>query len=404
MRTHALFLFLALALPAAERVTANGTVVDDATGQPVPNATVMVYSAGVKTGFDQFCPTCYVDCGKRAITDEAGAFRIPNLSSELRFDLLVIHDGHSSQFLKKIDPAAGPAPATRLKPRIAPANPLQIVRGRITDDKDLPVRDAVISQQGIIFEQGRGFGDRDWIDLVAVSNANGEFEMAYGKPAKAMILQVAPRGMAPKLVALPTGPAKHPITVSMGATIRGRLVHNGKPVANAEFGLKTHSQSAGTTYQELRIGTNANGEFVIPNVPAGRIWDLYATMDSLAPKNLAAPLTYIATKDDGQEIDIGEVTARPSYTLRGQIQLADGSPIPPNMRLSLFASRLPDRQFVVLPPDGKFEFRGLEKGVYVLSPAIRGYQPADPEQPQELLIDGNREGFGLTLHPAPKSK
>jgi hypothetical protein len=30
----------------------------------------MVYSAGVKKGFDLFCPTCYVDCGKRAVTDE----------------------------------------------------------------------------------------------------------------------------------------------------------------------------------------------------------------------------------------------------------------------------------------------------------------------------------------------
>ena len=36
-------------------------MIDEATNQPVPNATVMVYSAGVKKGYDQFCPTCYVD-------------------------------------------------------------------------------------------------------------------------------------------------------------------------------------------------------------------------------------------------------------------------------------------------------------------------------------------------------
>jgi hypothetical protein len=93
--------------------------------------------------------------------------------------------------------------------------------------------------------------------------------MAYSKPAKSMILQVAPRGMAPKLVVLPTGATRQTVTVTDGATIRGRLVYNGKAVANAEFGLSTHSHVSGTFFQEIRIGTNENGEFAITNVPAG---------------------------------------------------------------------------------------------------------------------------------------
>jgi hypothetical protein len=402
MRAPALYLLLALALPAADRVTATGTVIDDATNQPVPNATVLVYSAGVKKGYDQFCPTCYVDCGKRATTDEAGAFTIANLSGDLLFKFLVIHEGHSASFINKIDPAAGPTPPAKLKPRTSPVNSAQLARGRLTDAKNLPVRDALITQQGIIFDQGRSFGDRDWIDLVAVSNANGEFEMAYGKPAKSMILQVAPRGMAPKLVALPTGAKVHPITVTDGATIRGRLVHNGKPVANAEFGLTTHSRVSGTFFQDIRIGTNENGEFAITNVPAGRIWDLYATMDSLAPKNLAARITHVATKDDGQDIDIGDIVASPSHTIRGKIQLSDGAPIPPNMRVNVFADRVNDRQTLTLPPDGAFEFKGLAKGVYSLGPAVKGYQPQDPERPTEFLIEGDRKDFNVTLHPAVK--
>ena len=402
MRALALYLLIALALPAAERVTATGTVIDEATNQPVPNATVMVYSAGVKKGYDLFCPTCYVDCGKRATTNETGAFTIANLSGDLVFKLLVIHEGHSSSFINKVDPAIGPTPPAKLKSRTAPADPAQSVRGRLTDAKNLPVRDAVITQQGIIFEQGRSFGDRDWIDLVVVSNANGEFEMAYSKPAKSMILQVAPRGMAPKLVALPTGAKPHAITVTDGATIRGRLVHDGKPVANAEFGLTTHSRAGGTVFQDIRIGTNENGEFAITNVPAGRVWDLYPTMDSLAPKGLAAKVTHVATKDDGQEIDIGDVIASPSHTLRGKIQLSDGAPIPPNMRVNIFADRVSDRQTLTLPPDGTFEFKGLAKGVYSLGPAVKGYQPQDPERPTEFLIEGDQKEFNVTLHPAVK--
>jgi len=402
MRVSDISLRLVLALPAFGRVTATGTIIDDATNQPIANATVMVYSAGVKTGYDQFCPTCYVDCGKRATADATGAFTIANLSPDLLFNLLIVHEGHSASFINKIDPASGPTPAAKLKKRISPENPAQIVRGRLTDNKNLPVRDALITQQGIIFEQGRSFGDRDWIDLVAVSNANGEFEMAYSKPAKSMILQLAPRGMAPKLVALPTGAKPHAITVTDGATIRGRLVYNGKPVANAESGLTTHSRTAGTSFQDVRIGTNENGEFAITNEPLGRIWDLYATMDSLAPKNLAAAVTHVATKDDGQEINIGDITATPAHTLRGKVQLSDGAPIPPNMRVNVFADRVRDRQTLTLQPDGAFEFKGLGKGVYSLGPAVKGYQPQDPERPTECLIEGDQKDFNVTLFPVVK--
>lgn len=326
-------------------MTATGTVIDEATNQPVPNATVMVYAAGVKKAYDQFRPTCYVDCGKRTTTDVAGAFTIANFSSDLVFQLLVIHEGHSANFINKVDPAIGPA---------APDDPAQSLRGRLTDAKNLPVRDALISQQGTIFEQSRRFGDIDWIDLVAVSNANGEFEMA------------------PKLITLPTGTKPHAITVTDGATIRGRLVNNGKPVANAEFGLTTHSRNSRSTFQDIRIGTNENGEFAITNAPAGRVWDLYATMDSLAPK------------DDGQEIGIGDIAASPSHTIRGKIQLSDGAPIQPNMRVSVFADRVNDRQTLTLPPD-----KGLPKGVYSLGPT-------------EFLIEGDQKDFNITLHPAAK--
>jgi protocatechuate 3,4-dioxygenase beta subunit len=50
---------------AAERLTINGRVTD-ASGKPLDHATVMVYEAGVRTGYSLYCPTCYVDCGKHA--------------------------------------------------------------------------------------------------------------------------------------------------------------------------------------------------------------------------------------------------------------------------------------------------------------------------------------------------
>ena len=394
------FFLSALMLPAADRLIATGAVIDGATRQPIAGATILVHSAGVRTGYDLFCPTCYVDCGKRAVTDAQGGFSIPSLSPDLIFNLLVVREGYGAGFIRKLDPQSGAAPPIALKPRISPEDPRQVVRGKVVDAQAQPVREALISQQGIIFDQGRQFGDMDWIDLVAVSNREGEFEMAYAKPAKSMILEVAPRGMAPKLAVLPTGlPGRQIVAVTDGATIRGRLVSGGKPVPNAEFVLSTHSRTSGTFYQDIRIGTNNEGEFVITNTPAGRVWDLFPKMDSLAPKGLAAPLTFVATKDDGQEIQLGDIEAKPGYSLRGRFALSDGLPIAPGMRLNLFMDRLPDRQSVILPPDGTFEFKGLAKGIYTLLPAVKGYLKQDPEQPIEILIEGNRAGFNVLLNP-----
>jgi protocatechuate 3,4-dioxygenase beta subunit len=56
---------------AAERATATGNVTD-ATGKPLEHAAVLVYEAHVKKGYSIYCPTCWVDCGKRAFTDAEG--------------------------------------------------------------------------------------------------------------------------------------------------------------------------------------------------------------------------------------------------------------------------------------------------------------------------------------------
>ena len=50
----------------------------------------MIYHAGVKKGYSTFCPSCYVDCGKRTVTDRSGGFTIKNVDPNLWFELLMI--------------------------------------------------------------------------------------------------------------------------------------------------------------------------------------------------------------------------------------------------------------------------------------------------------------------------
>ena len=107
--------FLALSPAfAVERANVTGKVAD-ADGKPVEHATVLVYSAGVRKGYSIYCPTCWVDCGKHSATDAEGNFRISGLDPELVFDLLVVRDGYSSMFVRKVDPEKGPAGTAVIK-------------------------------------------------------------------------------------------------------------------------------------------------------------------------------------------------------------------------------------------------------------------------------------------------
>jgi hypothetical protein len=391
------FLFHGQPALGAQRVTAVGKV-QGADGKPIEHAAVLVYSAGVKKGFSIFCPTCYVDCGKRTFTDSDGKYSIAGLDPDLVFNLLLVRDGYSAKFVNKVDPQQGPAETAVLKKRIPPENPSQIIRGRVLDPKGAPVRDALVEQQGAIFENSRAFGDSGWIDLMAVTNDRGDFEIAHSKPLVAAIVQISPRAMAAKLSTIPSGTDRKVITVTEGVTIRGRLVRNGEPVAQAEIGLSTHSRVSGETLPEMRIGTDDDGRFALTNIPPGRIWYLYARMESLASRGLAAEIIECATKSAGQDLNLGDISVRPAYTLRGKVVLSDGKPIPPDMRINLFSDRVPDSQSLILAPSGVFEFKGLGRGVYQLEPSVRDYEARDP-QSLELLIDGDVNNFEELLQP-----
>jgi hypothetical protein len=375
----------------------------DAAGKPIEHATVMIYEAGVKKGYSIFCPTCYTDCGKHTLTDAEGNYRIGGLSPDLHFTLLVIRDGSLATWVRKVDPIKGPADNVVLKPRPPVQDLSQVVRGRVVDAHGKPVRDAVIEQQGVSYKREDGQigtmfgGAMGWIDPLTVTNDQGEFEIAYGKPAVSMILQVRPRAMAPKLFTEATGADRKTLVVTDGATIRGRLVLDGKPVLAAEVGLATSSTSAGRTYPEVRIGTGQDGRFAITNIPAGRIWLLYPKMDSLAARNLAGPVVECETRDDGEMVDLGDIELAQAHVLRGRATLSDGKPIPPDMRVTIFADRGSDSQFAVLTPDGNFEFRGLRPGIYDLSPAVKGYHSA--EGFRQVLVKRDVNGIVIQMQP-----
>ena len=97
-------------------------MVQDANGLPISNAMVFIYTAGPKHGPSTFCPSCYADCRKSAVTDAQGKFTITSLDPDLLFRILIAGGGWQPQFVSKVDPALKPLAVT-LKPQLGGETP-----------------------------------------------------------------------------------------------------------------------------------------------------------------------------------------------------------------------------------------------------------------------------------------
>ena len=392
---------------AAEKATVTGKVTDSA-GRPLDHATVMVYHAGVKKGYSIFCPGCYTDCGKRTLTNASGAFSIGGLDADLWFELLIVHDGYTPTFLKKIDPLEGLIATVALTARTPTGDSGRVVRGRVVDSRGDPVRDAVVTPQGILLPRGGEtiYGTPAGLDPIAVTNEKGDFEIAYSDPALKMALMVEPRAMAPKPVILPTGPERHTVTVLDGAIVRGRLTENGKPVAGAEIGMSPRQgwfgmanlTISGSFYEEMRIGTQEDGTFAITGVPFPEERNIYGKMESIASRGASAPIA-VTTGHDGQEVDVGDMPISRGYRLRGKVVLSDQKPIPDGMTIFIASDFTRDAKTVPLAHDGTFEFLGLAAGNYSLGPAVRGYRLPKETAEVEASVDRDLDDFLIVLDP-----
>jgi hypothetical protein len=372
----------------------------------------MIYHAGVKKGSSTFCPSCYTDCGKRTVTTSDGSFTIPKLDPDLRFELLVVHDGYVTSFVKKVDPTFGPAETAVLAPRARVDDPARVVLGRVVDSQGRPLRAAVVFPIGVatMNEQGpisRYFGIPG-IERVAVTNSNGEFELAYRQKASGMLLKVEARGMATKVVALPTGTERKSISVSDGAIVRGRLMDHGKPVGGAEVGLFPRNRGSfgenlkidGDPYDEIRIGTQEDGSFVIPNVPAPANWYVYGRMESIASLG-ATPPWECATKSDLEEVNVGDLQIQPGRHVRGKITLSSGQSVAEGMRITINATKGVDSQTVAIGRDGSFEFINLPAGDYEIFPSVAYYELRSGQRVLSTTVDRDIDNMAivLDLHP-----
>lgn len=144
-------LVVAAPIPSAsgvERLTLTGALKSPA-GNPVKDATVFIHTAGPRQGTSSTCPSCYLDCRKKASTNARGEFRIESLDPRLRFNLLVIARGYKAQIVPKVDPLTGPQAIAMAPLDLAAIKPDRIIKGKLLLPGGRPAVGAVVEVNGV---------------------------------------------------------------------------------------------------------------------------------------------------------------------------------------------------------------------------------------------------------------
>ena len=403
-----LVLILAMFCMAATRPDVRGRITSS-DGRPLANATAYVYTAGVKVGTSSFCPSCYPDCGKSSVTDADGVFALRSLDPELKFRILVVADGYKPAFITGIDPAEGKWPEARLDPMPRELEPTHVLKGRVLDPKGQPVLGAVVTPRGCKTADRRWWGAMPGVDAMSITNSRGEFILTSDKPAIAYDLRVEARGLARRNFALvPLGAEERILQLGDGATVAGRILKDGKPLANVEIGLVQQNRGVEDFVGADTIGTDAQGRFSFVNVGPGGDWLVYGLMHSMAGHGAVATET-VRVLGDNSVSDVGDLVVSAAHTLSGRVVLSDGQPIPPKTRLIASRDGAWDSQTVMLDADGRFSVSGLPTETFNVSTSVRGYHFSRQNRSLDLLnytflrgrIEHDINDLTILLEPGP---
>jgi hypothetical protein len=373
-------------------------VVRNADGKPLPGALVFVSTARPRQGTSTTCPSCYLDCRKRATSGADGSFTIASLDPSLLFKVGAAADGHLAAFARDVDPAAGPLSLSLAPEPAAPSNPRQLVRGRIVDQDGEPVVGALVDPQGYRIEVQ---GPRpSWTDSFGpfgvdptVTGTRGQFTFALPQPADSLYVSVEARGLAPKAFGgVATGAEEGTLRLGVGRSIRGRIVHAGRAVAGASIGVAQISRAAGTFVGERTAETDREGRFFLLNVPPDEPVVLYGKVGGMGEAAALAEVE-VAAAPNGNALDLGELAAETGVFVEGQVVLADGRPVPPKTRIGVGRTRAWDYVEADVAPNGDFRVGPFPLEQVEVSIRVPGYE-LSPEN-VSLLPDFRDERMSL---------
>ncbi|MCS1408660.1 MAG: hypothetical protein M2R45_01836 [Verrucomicrobia subdivision 3 bacterium] len=339
---------------------------------------VSIATAKPRTGPGYLCPSCYVDCGKMALSDADGWFEIPDLDPGLLFELLLVGDGFLAKFAPNIDPLNGDVEFTleRFDRNRIPSN--RLFEGCVINLWDEPIAGAVITVHGWTKGEGTTWGParRVMVTPVAVTDAHGRFTLAAKEDLTALQIKISGRNYAHSEfydLSLESPPLDFRLV--QGGTLSGRLMHQGKPLPGKTIEVASSNRSVRANFTRSSVPTDREGRFTFFNMPTGLVYQVTASMDSIRYLG-KTPIKSIGPLKDGDTRDLGDLVIEPGLTIAGKVMTNDERPIPDDSVIIFGHRKVWGGQTKTLPPDGVFKFESLHPGKIKISLRAPGYRLA----------------------------
>jgi uncharacterized GH25 family protein len=323
--------------------------------QPVEGAIVVVSTCKPRIGPSTICPSCYPDCTKRALTDQNGRFTFDNLSASLQFSLAVGASGYHGAISKYIDPLITPTTDIQLKDLPSNAEASQI-SGHVVDSEGRPIFGAEVRSHFVFKSDGGMSALAKDVTPLTLSDQRGAFVLSVAKDVARVGLRVSAAGAAPKEV-LWESRRPEPIEVRLGegASIKGQLVHQGKPLSDVKVGLVQVNRSIGNLVTPHEISTDATGFFNFQRLPPACEYAIYTLQDQAVSGVL--PVSIFKAPEDGQIADFGPLATEMPRTLTINVQTEDSSELPPHATIYVGRPQAWHGAVLQLPSDGQSKAR-----------------------------------------------
>ena len=172
-------------------------------------------------------------------------------------------------------------------------------------------------------------------------------------------VKVEAPGLASKMFVTDSdGQIREPLRLGTGVVVTGRLVRDGKPVANVPVGLYQVQRTMDSYLGTPMTKTGADGRFRFDHAFVDEEAHAYAETGKLPDHGALVP-RLLKTGGDGTSVDLGDLPVVAGRTLSGRVVFSDGKAIPPKTQVLASAEGAGGLIWVKVDDRGRFEVRGL---------------------------------------------